>query len=317
MLAAFIFFAVFILTGVKSFSAWPQVMGLWQGSTSLYSLFGHPHLFRFLVAYPGLTLDAWLPEFGFSIYCSIFFFLNARLWADIMWRTVLVKPSLLGWCIFFGIHLLMNGRGVIAWSAWLMCVSLCLDLSRSKEEVKWLFLRIFLSGFLASVSTGVFVVVLASIVVFLVGGLHHRRIDFLNIRAGFVFCLGVPLAYMLISYFIVAINKNLDFYGGGIQGVVDMLGHGMGKFFLSIDCLNFLLPVIFFYCVFLIMVFAYLGIRLSPINKLLLISMVGGLFGFTVLTLAMPLILCGLEVVSRAVFRAVGLGHVLYKPRQN
>lgn len=304
-LAAFLFLVAFVFTGVKSFSAWPQVIELWQGGVSLESLIGHPHFFRYIIAYPGLALETRYPGFGFSFYCSLYLIINARLWAEIIWKTGFFKPSLIGWCIFFSAHLAMNGRGVIAWSAWLMCISLCVDLSRLEVDVKWFATRLFLSCFLAAVSTGVFVVALVSIIYFVMIYWRSRGGGLLGAKAVFFCISALPFFYIFIDYFIVAIEKNLDFYGGGMRGVLKMLDHGLGQFVLSIDYFGFLALIFFIFFFMIVMVIMHLGVKISPIKKLLVISVFGGMFGFTVLTLAIPLLLCELEAFRRYFLKSI------------
>jgi len=204
----------------------------------------------------------------------------------------------------------MNGRGVIAWSAWLLSVSLCIDLSRAAVSVKWPVVRGAVACFLGAVSTGVFVIVLFSIVVFFLDRWKAGGVKLKNLRGLLVLLMLVPCCYVFVSYFIVAIEKNLDFFGGGLQGLIQMLGHGMGKVFLSEDGLD---RGMAFFIVLAVPVGSlaalmfFFGPPIRPIRKLLIISIAGGLFGFTVLTLAIPLILCEASKVSLRTFRFLGI----------
>lgn len=307
--------AALTLSGVKEFSDWPQVQELWQGHATPASLMGHPHLFRYLVAYPGLVLEEAYPELGFSLYCALFMVINASIWSAIVRKTQLVSPSYLTWGIFILAHMFMNGRGVIAWSAWLLSISLCIDLSRATEPVKWPVVRGTVACFLGAVSTGVFVIVLFSIFVFFLdrwkaGGVKLKNLK--NLKGLLVLLMLVPCSYVFVSYFIVAIEKNLDFFGGGLHGLIQMLGHGTGKIFLSEDSLDLGMGMALFMVLAvpvgsLAALMFFFGPPIRPIRKLLIISIAGGLFGFTVLTLAIPLILCETSKVSRWIFRFRGI----------
>lgn len=299
LLMALIFLAVFICSGIKDFSAWPQVTELWQEKVSFESLVGHPHFFRLMVVYPGLALEDWSPGSGFTLYCSIFLVLNAMLWSNILWKNSYFNPSITSWLIFFAAHLAMNGRGVIAWSAWLICVSSCIDMGSSRLSVVWLVARVLVSCFLATVSTGVFVVVVASFLIFAVCNWRVKLADLLSVRSGLLCLLAIPLIYVFFGYFILAVEKNLDFYGGGLQGFFKMLSHGMGRMLLSAEHLFLLLPLLFLTFMLLFVFAKYLSVKFTELRKLLAISILGGLFGFTVLTLSIPLVLCELEVMKR------------------
>lgn len=68
------FFAAIVLAlaEIKQFTAWSQVIYLWDLDADLVELIKDPHYPRFLIAYPGLLLREELSDFGFSLYISIF-----------------------------------------------------------------------------------------------------------------------------------------------------------------------------------------------------------------------------------------------------
>ncbi|WP_182852173.1 hypothetical protein [Metapseudomonas otitidis] len=158
--------------------------------------------------------------------------------------------------------------------------------------MSWLPVRLFMSCFIAAVSTGVFVVVLISIAFFVVDAFRRGRFDFLNTKSGFILIFIIPFVYVFLDYFALAINKNLEFYGGGVQGAFNMLEHGLGRVFLSVGYLGFMFFIIALFLLFFAALIFYLKIRFSTVEKLFFISVLGGFFGFTVLTLAIPLALC-------------------------
>lgn len=298
-LASFAFVLCVVLSGFKSFSAWPQVTELWEQGHSVFSLLGHPHVFRYAVAYPGLSLEEMYPGLGFSIYCSFFIFLNSFLWSDITRKAKLPTPSLVVWGVFFCAHFFMNGRGVIAWAAWLSCVSLCVEICRPLSIVRFPVARAVLACFLATVSTGVFVVVVFSIVFFVFGRWRAGEIDVKSVKVFLAFIVATPFAYVFICYFFEAIQKNLDFYGGGIQGVVAMLEHGLGGLLLFDGELVLLFAFLIVSFSLVAALICYVGLEVKPLRKLIAISMIGGFFGFTVLTLSIPLILYEMNFLVR------------------
>ncbi|MCP8347297.1 hypothetical protein DN387_03440 [Pseudomonas sp. FBF18] len=302
------------LSGVKEFSAWPQVVDLWLQRATPATLTGHPHLFRYMVAYPGLMLERDYPGLGFSLYCCLFMLLNASVWSAIVRKTHQVSPSYVIWGLFFLVHMFMNGRGVIAWSAWLLGVSLCIDMSRAQVPIKWPVLRGAVACFLGTVSTGVFVIVLFAIFLFFLERWKAGGVKLRNFSGLVALILLMLCGYVFLSYFIVAIEKNLDFYGGGIQGLMLMLKHGMGKIFFADGGLGLILLLLALPIGALGALIFFFGPRIRPVRKLLIISMAGGLFGFTVLTLAIPLLLCEAGSAMRRVLRFLGLQRQPFAP---
>ncbi len=84
-----------------------------------------------------------------------------------------------------------------------------------------------------------------------------------------------------------------------------MLGHGFGKVFLLIDYSGFIFLILILFLLFVAAVIMHLKIRFSIIDKLFFISVLGGLFGFTVLTLAIPLALYELAVLKHKSFLVI------------
>ncbi|QDQ86240.1 hypothetical protein FMZ60_00515 [Alcaligenaceae bacterium SJ-26] len=289
-----LFLSVFVVvTGLKEFSAWPQVQDLWSPDIPLYDLIGHPHFFRLLVVSPGLIIEDWLPGYGFSLYCAFFCVVNAVLWSGISVKCKKRGPSLLAWGLFILAHAAMNGRGVIVWTAWLSCVSLCLDMSVAYKPVRWLKVRMLASLFFATVSTGVFVVVFCAIVFFFSSRLRSQgvRLKIFGVLAFFVLA---PVFYMGVDYFLTAIEKNVAFYGGGLTGAVNMLRHGVGRVFFADGGVGVMLATMAFPLAVLLLVLWVKGFFRDPMMKLLFMALLGGLFGFTVLTMVIPLLLCAL-----------------------
>jgi len=288
VLLVFFLMLLAIAAGIKEFRAWYQVQKLWFSSEPLLSFWAHLHFSRTLVVSPGLWLEDRMPSYGFSYYCTVFWFLNSCLWLSINRKIKTTKPSFLAWILFMMVHVFMNGRGVIVWTSWLVCISLCLDFSRAYEPVKWVKSRILVALLLATVTTGVFIVVFCSLVFFLI----KNKIDLRKLCSMGGLVLLMPMVYLSISYFLRAMEKNLDFYGGGLSAVFDMLQHGAGKF-LFFENKNYYLLIAVLILVVGGMLALWIKRTLPPSMRcLLLISLLGGMFGFSVATLAIPIFLC-------------------------
>ncbi len=285
--AAAVFAAVI---GIKAFEPWPQVLELWQGDISPVLLLGHPHFFRYLVAYPGFLLDARVPGLGFPLYVAAFFACNVSLWRQLIGLTGGRAPAW-AWGVFLAAHLAMNGRGVIAWTAWLLAACLCLQMSRATRVVPGLLFKAGLACLLGAVSTGVFIVVVGALVLFYPPyrragyGLRRRWQRWLTMA------LALPLLYLVVGYFWLALHKNLDFYGGGWVGAISMLQHGMGMFLMGGSLRTLVGVIVLIPMLVLVGFLSVAGRPWSGLQKLMLLPLFGGFFGFTVLTLLIPVAL--------------------------
>jgi hypothetical protein len=277
---------------IKSFEAWDQVTDLWESGVSplLLAVIGHPHFFRFLTAYPGFLLEDTFPTIGFSLYISVFFALNVALWRHVSLLASRRAPSIAGWAVFFAAHFFMNGRGVIAWTGWLICVLLCIRLTRGETGGVKPLLLVALSCWLAAVSTGVFIVVVMALLLFYLQ--YRRRSRGHIVRKLIIFAVTMPLLYYVGEYLVLAIKKNIDFFGGGLDGVIHMLAHGLGRVLFGSELLAVcLIALAAFLLLFLIMFVRMRKRPFTPLEQLLGYAIFGGMFGLTVLTLAVPIFL--------------------------
>jgi membrane protein implicated in regulation of membrane protease activity len=292
---AFFVAALASISGIKVFDSWGQVNELWESEINPLLLIGHPHMPRYLVAYPGFLLDERLPGIGFSFYIAVFVAINFVLFRAVALLAIQRKPSLPIYLVFAAIHLAMNGRGAIAWAGWLLCIWVChkisMNIDRPASQLGW----VALSCWLASVSTGVFIVVVMTFLFFILR--HHRPTQQVSLtRRVIILCLAVPLGYAVLEYFLIAVEKNIDFYGGGMSGAFNMLAHGLGVVFLEINLGSI---VLLWFIAYGAVVVAFAAIssrrRFSPLACLILLPVFGGLFGFTVLTLVIPPLLLRLQ----------------------
>lgn len=283
------------ISGIKVFDSWGQVTELWESEINPLLLIGHAHMPRYLVAYPGFLLDERFPGIGFSLYIAVFVAINFVLFRAVALLAIQRKPSLPIYLGFAAIHLAMNGRGAIAWAAWLLCIWIChkisMNIDRPASQLGW----VALSCLLAAVSTGVFIVVVVTFLFFILR--HPRPAKQVSLtRRVIILCVAVPLGFAVLEYFLLAAEKNIEFYGGGMSGVFNMLGHGLGAVFVEINLLSIVL-LWFIACGAIVLAFAVISSRrrFSPLALLILLPAFAGLFGFTVLTLVIPPLLLRLQ----------------------
>ncbi len=289
-IGAFLSVALISASGILRFEAWTQVMDLWDTEISPFLLIGHPHFFRYMVAYPGFLLEDKIPGFGFSIYIGIFFATNVSIFRRLIWLASNRSAPVLAWTVFISSHLFMNGRGVIAWTAWLLCAYLCLRISRGESISLAKLLLIALACLLAAVSTGVFIVTVVTITIFTLSNYKHA-VNRSKWRVFLFALLFIPIAVVIADFFWVAIEKNLDFYGGGFEGAINMLNHGLGGIFSGSTVSTILAMWLIGLTLSTIIILVLHGWTWKPLQKLIFLAFFGGLFGFTVLTLAIPVLL--------------------------
>lgn len=293
-LIAFSFAALATVSEIKVFESWSQVSILWTSEINPMQIVGHPHMPRYLIAYPGFLLEDHLPGIGFSLYISVFFALNFVFFREVALLAIQGRPSISVYLCFAAIHFGMNGRGVIVWTAWLMCIWVChkiiMRTSHPANHIFW----IAISCFLATVSTGVFIIVTIALSLIALRGLSFMK-KMSPTRWLILLVMAVPLGYKLLGYFIMAIEKNIDFYGGGIEGVFNMFEHGLGIIFFEIDQS---LSLIIFFMIFsagFIMVLLVGRKRFLLLDRFAVLSILGGFFGFTVLSMTLPLLLLKIQ----------------------
>jgi hypothetical protein len=290
-----VFAALFEL---KTFDSWGQVTRLWEGEVNPLSNLLHPHMPRYLIVYPGFLLDEYGTGFGFSVYIAAFFAFNMLLLRKVSLIVNRCPPSIAIYLIFVAIHFLMNGRGVIVWTAWLVCIWVSLKITKkistTANQLGW----IALSCLLATVSTGVFVVVSIAFLFIILRNFKLTRRNNV-IKLYIILPLFAILIYVILEYFKIAVNKNIEYYGGGFEGAFNMLNHGIGVIFYEINDLGLIMLVLI--SIIVITIFFILIVRkiFSLLDYFILLSIFGGLFGFTVLTLILPPLLLRIKISLR------------------
>lgn len=279
---------------IKSFHSWGQVERLWESGVDPFSILLHPHMPRYLIVYPGFLLEDHLPGLGFSIYISIFFALNILLLYKVAMLVIKLQPSLFVYLIFVALHYFMNGRGVIVWTAWLICIWVCHKISirnlHPSSQIGW----IAISCLLATVSTGVFIVTVLAFSFFILRRFQLKRYISIT-RCLIISPVGGLLGFILINYFFISAEKNLEYYGGGIDGIFNMLTHGAGIIFFDANDMEAANYILILLCLFMIIITFIFTRHFSLLDYFVILSIVGGLFGFTVLTMLLPPLLLRIQ----------------------
>lgn len=243
------YFLLCILTKIQliKFEFLPQANELLKMDDSLlyWILSGHPHSVRLLISYPGYIFSQIFNvnlNIGFTYYCIILLsFLYFLIIDNISkYRNNKRNISFVIKCIITLIPLLilafiMNGRLIPAFFGFMIVISLFLENENKKIAINPLFISKLFFGFLFTmVSSGTMTVTFVFSIISLYITNSDKVIKKKNIKKiviGLIILL--PVIYKFFTYFLFMLNKNITFYGGGIDGAVNMLNHGAGKIFVS------------------------------------------------------------------------------------
>lgn len=270
LIHAFTAFALFalILFGFKSYALWAQVELLWFSGANPFAVekltdLG-PHALRYLLAFP-LFIISYLFDVNynslFSLLVPIFLYTVIRnVWAIIGVVSQGQKHSLMSAlfisALFFTLFMNMNGRITFAFFGYSIVLRILAVAHYRNTKIGFDRMLLLLLGLMfCSVSSGTFMS--AFMLIFLAIGTALVPL-IIQLRLGaktlsFLILALLPL-YIFGQFIIIGINKNIAFFGGGIEGFVNMLGHGAGKI---------LIPLL----------------EILPLSTLLTIAVLGGIIG--------------------------------------
>lgn len=285
ILAFLICMSVMALLGGFSFFAWQQVLDLYNYHVPFDVLFGHPHFFRYLVAYPGLLLSDLYGEQMFSLYIVCFMAMSIYLMYYLL-RDAKSSIILFSCTSVFILHIFMNGRGAISWLGWMMILYVIFTNSGQKDKISNT-LILLLALLMCSVSSGTFSVAYATIILFYTYK-FIKYFRFVNIHVLISLLIPIFISYAYYDLFMSGLDRNLNYYRIGSRNIIyNMLEHGFGSIVLEhpiyISIAIALLVIIFSYLFFslktkpTILEFIAIGVPLA-----------GGVFGYTTMTLAIP-----------------------------
>lgn len=292
--ALFFVFAAF--AGLKNFQSWSQVEDLFSSYRNPFDTADNFHFYRYLATYPGLLMEEALPGLGFTLFIAGFIFVAAYFLQKIHVRLYGHAPHAVVWAMFLAPYLFMNGRGAIAWAAWIVCIYLVVagkDLLRDPTWRVALVPTVLGILLFSSVSTGTFIVALCGILLLVVKVFPRRLVipthagilPIVSVLFGLVLVLGGLVA--ALRYADAGIVKLLDYYGSASN----VFEHGIGSVLASVN-LPFLIAGLGLAVLLMTMFVIAVGRRVSGTIWLLLgISAGCGLFGYTTLTMVIPVVL--------------------------
>lgn len=289
---------VAIVTGVKSYELWPQVTYIWDFKSNPIIEFsnGNPHALRYAVVYPIFVFS----DYFQMNYDEVFSYvaIGFLLWTFLSTCNVLNSlghdvSNNLAWLFFVGgvmmsLFLLMNGRASFAFLGYSMLLAAVTQFHFG-ERVSLLFpLQVLLAVTLCGVTSGTLFSALGSYSIFLFFELRNaaRRG---RIKGRFVLAAlsALAVAYSLTDVVLILVEKNLVFFGGGLDAVFAMLKHGAGAIIEPVvDSIDPLLAVFLAGIVALAVYIQIVSSRNRFILGIMAMAIGLGAFGFTTMSLA-------------------------------
>ncbi len=300
--------SILFLFGVNlqllKFKILPQALDLWNMNVSLKDIIFHPHMPRYLLVYPLLEISQTLgvnPDAFFSSIMAILVLISAYLSIKIS-RILLGKP-LEAWLrlslmsFFIVLSIFMNGRGVYAMLGFLL-LTLAMLLWEKNTISKGIFITyIGLAVWLSSVSSGTLTAVIVALSMWLLFrvlksiGYLQRRDFMLLLYLCVIF--SVPVVFYLKTFIV----KNTEYYGGGSEGVIGMLDHGLGgvshyfNTLFQLESGGVFLSCLLLMCCGLMYVFFLLSVRpWRLISYLIGVVLLFGMFGLFTLAMVIPFV---------------------------
>ncbi len=267
------------------------------------------HIPRFIVVYPSFYFGELFDideNLMFTIYVIILTSLTSMIWLNVQ-KILVIKREYINYSFVTPFFLLffVNGRSVFALFGLSLLMVLLIKL-RLKLHGPYVFAGIVISLLYASVSSGTFSVALLFLI------LTSWRLVLNSLLTGNVFVkfvktlAGLLCFTFLIYFFFLFLKKNLDYYGGGVEGLVNIVSHGMGLILnpapvlencnsengliCSVSSLLLLSDILhaIFIAIFVMLLSFFSAILYSWnlhlfAKQAIIVSVIGGVFGFTTL----------------------------------
>ena len=298
-----------IIFGFLNYEIWSQIEYFKEIPFENYSSSGViVHVPRFLIVLPSYILADLFntdPNQIFTGYVLTLISATSLIWMRLQDIHILESRNKnFTWLFPFVLLFFINGRFAFSlFGLSLMIFSISLKkMNKSKLLVISL---LIISLLFTSVSSGTFSVALIYIALEFRRAFGAHLFKFKSILTSIInlFSL-IIISTPLIYFFILFLTKNMNSYGGGLGGFIDMISHGLGLFFNPhpalencIDNSNYVCKIarilieselmyvifimVFFFTMIAIIVYLYLVAITSMAKRAIIASLIGGIFGFT------------------------------------
>ncbi|WP_067587603.1 hypothetical protein [Endozoicomonas ascidiicola] len=275
----------------------------------------NPHALRFYLVLPVFEISKLINvdyNYLFTILAPVLIYIAASCINKVVYYIAALttkKQRLMSFSLIFSILCLvsffMNGRIIFA----ILAASILLYISffwknLALSSIVFLF---FLGLFFSSVSSGTLIVYLISFALTLF--YYLLRID---VKMRVIILLSFVLFYVCIYPLLsMMFFKNVDFYGGGLTGFIQMLDHGFGAILVNdygVVVKIYFSLIVLMSCFFIIAIFIiYKWLRLFMM--LIFVALTGGLFGYSTMMMVIPSItalmcfcfICSLKLFHKSI----------------
>lgn len=288
----FFFLLIFSYLGIISFGLWQQVIDL-RGAEISSIPFLQPHFLRYLLVLPIFLLSNFLSIEADLIFNLVAIILILVIVGNVSRIAILLLPAKIKkkyqinifiFILMIMVAVFMNGRILFSMAGLSLILLSILKWENSYSSSLKLFISLIFGVFLCSVSSGTFLSSIAIITTWAIL-LRQKKSIFILISL-LIFILSVS---PLLSVYLM---KNIDFYGGGFEGFLNMLNHGMGSifFYAGKESSIFIITFLLILSLFCLMALSYLR-RYRLILSCILISIMGGFFGYSTMMQGLPILI--------------------------
>lgn len=302
---SFIFFATLVAIGLLDFEIWGQIEDYRSTYLSNGGFFFSPHVLRYLVIHPVyefsdiFNFDA---NAVYSWYVLLAAGLTSKVWASVRRCYLRPKPSFSFLVILpFFILFFINGRfifGLLGLSLILRCI---VGVEQSRMSLPQVFI-LFISFLFVSVSSGIFFVGFLFFIVSMLD-LSRRNSGVVTLKVKFLLTV---LGSLVLYFSFIFLEKNISYFSEQAGGALAILSHGLGFLLLpgaqqslcGVESVGFQCSVLSIFSgiarLMLVLIFLLASILVlvlvrkahlmpSIVARGVIISMIGGVFGFTTL----------------------------------
>ncbi|MCO4822988.1 MAG: hypothetical protein KC469_13035 [Flavobacteriaceae bacterium] len=291
------------------FSIWGQVYDVHESNLGQVTIESYYHFPRYILVYPAFFMNDLFPgvveEKWFSFYVVFLYLVIVVVlskiylkYASQVLRIILTRD--VSFALFFLVMspllFILNGRaifGIFSASILLYYFSYFDSFSFFKKSF-----LVFLSLFTSMVSSGF--VVIAFFSLFVIDFMGTKFFSKKGVIKILFYFLIITYLYDFISF---VFEKNISFFGGGFEGVLNMLNHGFGRIFIDFDLFLIAMlsvTLIVFILLNLLIIPSSFFIEKMHILIIFVLSFFVGMFGYTSLAYAIPsFILLFLNLISK------------------
>ncbi len=309
-------FAGLIALRLIEFPMFPQAAVLYASNEDVFYWIkiGHVHAIRLLIVYPGALLSKLLGielNLGVTIYSASLLILIMYFMMRMMNINKLENriSAIMSGFLVLALSYFMNGRLIFVFFGISLLALYELKFREDKVSIFMMQMVTIISIIFTMVSSGTMFV--AFVYAVMIIPYRWKKLGTFNKKRLFIVILlvsAIPIIAIFVPYLIKMTERNIIFYGGGFQGIINMVNHGLGRI---VNTNNTLLVLSLFISGAIVVVtnvylFKRKIIRRDhpnlPLFLLVNLSAYGSIFGLsTGLTAMIPLLVLMIEKMNKTI----------------